>query len=291
MSGYRDTVDVPEAQKDHGDSVSEPPNEIVASVHGWGGPLEGLENVALALLDPAAVLYSRVQDVMGVPQNQLRLVFQGQLMDKDEPLARYALTDGAVVLLTIVDCPANAFAPFEFNPQRLGKALAINASSPLTLKGNGNNWMCALGSLGIEVQESSGRKGYFEVRCVRGASGGGGSGMFIGLATLETKLETFLGGGEGAWGWRSHQYYDTLHGVIPFLPRLEYTDGDLVGVEVNCESAPELRLFVNGREVFQGALGATAAGKVLYPAVSLIYSYTEISVAANPPPPPRTSLP
>ena len=128
----------------------------------------------------------------------------------------------------------------------------------------------------MEVRAGSGQQGFFEVRCNRGSLGGH---TRIGLATREIDVNTCLGGSVGGWGWRPGGV-NKFPGVPTPKPIPQYADGSVVGVMVDCSAAPTLRLFVDGQQVHQAALGPELLGKTIYPAVSLYNA--EVSISASP---------
>ena len=174
------------------------------------------------------------------------------------------------------------FAPVELNEQFKGPRVAINPADPLRLVGAGWEGQPVLVVRGMEVREASGERGFFEITCVRGAGYGH---IRIGLATHGVDLTRGLGFASGGCAWCSGGGDGYLYSNLPGIPDVEsaalgFTDGDRIGLLVDCTAAPTLRFFKNGAQVDEVIFTAEIHGEIVYPAFGL---YTaEIDIASNP---------
>jgi len=172
--------------------------------------------------------------------------------------------------------------------------VVIEPANNLLLTGNGEH-RPVLGMRGMEVREGSGEKGFFQVRCIRGAI----FNIMIGLGTHDVDLNRGLGSGHEGMCWcvisRGKGYlilHNSLRGISPDEGRVipghdyrvvsvpKFEDGDVVGIMVDCSEAPTLRLFVNGAQVRQMVMTQQMHGKVIFPAFAL--GDAQIDISPNP---------
>ena len=208
----------------------------------------------------------------------------------------------------------NVFAPLELDPLRKGAQVTIDHSHPLLLSCTGEQPV--LGKRGIEVESNSGRKGYFEVHCIKGLreQTGGGSwfdrriAITIGLATYSVDLTLGLGQGFEGLGWESNltqvggemfgfvsvhrsclrnifrgmSFQRDLSSVCVFTHLPAFTEGDTIGMMVDCSGPSKLLFFVNGVMLHQEVMTSQMEGIVIFPAFQVDVYCGEMEISPNP---------
>ena len=216
----------------------------------------------------------------------------------------------------------NAFAPLELDPLRKGAEVTIDHSRPLLLSYTGGQPV--LGKRGIEVESNSGRKGYFEVHCIKGLQEQTGDGSWwdrkiaiaIGLATCSVDLTLGLGYGFDGLVWESclgevggedEDDDDEMYGYVSvhqrcclrnifrgkgFLAELSmkcdltglpaFTEGDTIGMMVDCSGPSKLLFFVNGVMLHEEVMTSQMEGIVIFPAFQVDVYCGEMEISPNP---------
>jgi len=196
-----------------------------------------------------------------------------------------------VMKITQQDIP-NAFAPLELDLLHKGAAVTIDPAHPLLLSETDNQPV--LGMRGMEVREGSGQKGFFEVRCISGYEP-----ITIGMATHDVDVTQTLGFGHDGFGWWSDDdsgklvIHHSLRRVSPdegrdhpslnqgFVDTPGFTEGDVIGLMLDCSGTPTLLFFVNGAQVQQMVMTQQVQGKMLFPAFALSGG-GKIDISPNP---------
>jgi len=105
----------------------------------------------------------------------------------------------------------------------------------------------------------------------------------VGVATHDVNFMTYLGDSPGGFGW-THRGYTYNYLAMATVRRRDrcistdhiFSDGDVVGVMVDCTGVPTLRLFLNGPEVYQVVVAGEVCGQVVFPAFYVNTAQLEI---------------
>ena len=186
----------------------------------------------------------------------------------------------------------------ELDARFKGTSVIISSVTPLHSheEEEGGGAGLVLGVRGMEVSVASGRRGYIELslpllQSIPGLNllNSSALGASFGLATHDVDLDHPLGIYPYGCAWelsggRVGCLYSRLPGIVgtPWagISALAYTDGDRIGIMVDCVETPTLRFFVNGIDVHHIVMSKEIWGKVVYPAFNL--HNADFDISSNP---------